>query len=194
MPHLFYPIPSSAKRCLFLGYRTGLKGYLFQDYQTKRVIKSGDAKFVEHECLHHAIPRHSPTPESHTEHLASTDDDSSDTSSVADTVIDPSAETSSIDEDEYFDAADIDANEALDSNPDPSTLGLRRSARISRLPEHLARDYVLATAHHPTMKFPCDISSLTQSVTDYILEPNSPAEAMASPQRTDILLFPIAYP
>ena len=38
---------AKAKLCTFLGYRFGLKGYIFEDKVTKRIIKSGDAIFYE---------------------------------------------------------------------------------------------------------------------------------------------------
>lgn len=44
-----------AKLCTFLGYRDGLKGYLFEDRKTKRIIKSGDAVFYEGEWKRNGI-------------------------------------------------------------------------------------------------------------------------------------------
>ena len=37
--------------CLFLGYREGLKGYVFQNVRTKRIITNGDATFYEGDWL-----------------------------------------------------------------------------------------------------------------------------------------------
>lgn len=43
--------------CLFLGYREGLKGYVFQNVRTKRIISSGDAHFYEDPCLVNGVQR-----------------------------------------------------------------------------------------------------------------------------------------
>ena len=48
---------SKSHHCLFLGYREGLKGYVFQNIRTKRIITSGDAKFYEGNWLINGIQR-----------------------------------------------------------------------------------------------------------------------------------------
>jgi Reverse transcriptase (RNA-dependent DNA polymerase) len=46
-----------ARLCTFLGYKRGLKGCIFEDKITKRIIKSGDAVFYEGNWSIHGIQR-----------------------------------------------------------------------------------------------------------------------------------------
>ena len=46
-----------ARKCLFLGYKEGLEGWVFKSYDTGRIIKSGDATFHEGEWLPQGIQR-----------------------------------------------------------------------------------------------------------------------------------------
>ena len=48
---------NKARKCVFLGYKEGLKGWIFQTYDTRRIIKSGDATFYEGEWLPQGIQR-----------------------------------------------------------------------------------------------------------------------------------------
>ena len=43
--------------CTFLGYREGLKGYVFQDKRTKRIINNGDATFYEGDWIVNGVKR-----------------------------------------------------------------------------------------------------------------------------------------
>ena len=47
--------------CTFLGYRDGLKGFIFQNKKTKQILKSGDAAFYEGDWLVNGIQRVTPT-------------------------------------------------------------------------------------------------------------------------------------
>ena len=46
-----------SRLCTFLGYQEGLKGYIFLDNKTRRIIKSGDAKFYEGDWNANGIER-----------------------------------------------------------------------------------------------------------------------------------------
>ena len=46
-----------AHHCIFLGYREGLKGYVFQNVKTKRIISNGDATFYEGDWLVNGLQR-----------------------------------------------------------------------------------------------------------------------------------------
>ena len=48
---------SKSKLCTFLGYTTGLKGYVFLDKETNRIVTSGDAIFYEGNWITHGIKR-----------------------------------------------------------------------------------------------------------------------------------------
>ena len=43
--------------CTFLGYREGLKGYVFENKKTKRILKNGDAIFYEGDWLLNGVKR-----------------------------------------------------------------------------------------------------------------------------------------
>ena len=48
---------AKSHKCIFLGYREGLKGYVFQTTKTKRIITNGDATFYEGDWLVSGIKR-----------------------------------------------------------------------------------------------------------------------------------------
>ena len=81
---------SKSQLCTFIGYRESLKGYLFLTNRTKRVIKSGDAKFHEGDWLPQGVqkfetlvPQVAETdavPLKRYQHIAPNDDDGDDDS------------------------------------------------------------------------------------------------------------------
>ena len=46
-----------AQKAVFLGHKEGLKGYIFETYKSKRMVKTGDAKFLEGDWLPQGIQR-----------------------------------------------------------------------------------------------------------------------------------------